>query len=115
MMAEGRGLGVSLTMAQQNMGHVTAREAAALSGVGSTVIFGVDGNDARVLRKSLQGKAEVDDLVTLDVGQAIARIRSEVVQVRTLPPLVMPRVNCRDLIVQQSHERYYRPMRQTRR
>jgi hypothetical protein len=111
LMAEGRRLGVSLTVAQQNMDHVTAHGAAALADVGSTIIFRVDGNDAQVLRKSLQGKVGVGDLVTLDVGQAIARIGNEVAQVRTLPPLVMPRVNCRDLIVQQSHERYCRPMR----
>ena len=111
LMAETRRSNVSLTLAHQYMRQFSTRKADALSSAGSTIIFRVDSNDAQHLRKDLQGKVELDELITLEVGQAVARIGSEVVRVRTLPPLVIPPVSCRDLIVQQSHERYYRPMR----
>jgi hypothetical protein len=111
LMAETRRSNVSLTLAHQYMRQFSTRKADALSIAGSTVIFRVDSNDAQHLRKDLQGKVDLDELITLEVGQAVARIGSEVVRVRTLPPLVIPPGSCRDLIVQQSHERYYRPMR----
>ena len=110
LIAESRRFEVSLTLAHQDMSQFIAHEAA-LSSAGSTIILNVASNDAQLLRKNLQGKVEVGDLVALDVGWAIARIGVEVVWFRTSPPLEIPSDNCRDLIVQQSHERYYRPMR----
>jgi hypothetical protein len=95
------------------MSRFIAHEAAALSIAGSTIIFSVDSKDAQILCENLQGKVDVADLVALGVGRAIAQIGGEVVSLRTLPPLEIPCDNCRDLIVQQSHKRYYRPMRRT--
>ncbi len=110
-MAETRRSEVSLILSNQHMSQFSACKADVLSSVGSKVMFRVNSNDAQHLRKDLQGKVAVDDLVALDVGYAIARIANEVVLLRTLPPRDIPRDNCRDLIVQQSHERYYRPIR----
>jgi len=109
LMVEARRSNVSLTLAHQYMHQFSTRKADALSIAGSTIIFRVDRNDAQHLCKDLQGKVEEDDLITLEVGQAVARLGGNVVRLKTLPPLEIPRENCRDLIVQQCHERYYRP------
>ena len=102
---------ISLTFAHQYMRQFSTRKTDTLSSVGATIMFRVDGSDAQHLREGLQGKADVDDLAALQFGRAIVRIADEMVLLRTLPPLEMPRDDCRDLIVQRSHERYCRPTR----
>jgi hypothetical protein len=111
LMAETRRFKVSLTLVHQCMSQFRAGKTGVLSSVGSTIMFRVCGNDAQHLCKDLPGKVAVDDLATLAVGHAVARIGGRVVRLRTLPPLEIPRDNCRNLIVQQSHERYYQPTR----
>ena len=114
MVAETRKFNVSLTLAHQYLSQFTMRKADALSSVGSTVIFNVDTKDAHHLRSGLQGLVEVDDLITLEVGQAIARIGTHITRVRTQPPLEIPPDNAREQIIQRSRERYYRPVEQVR-
>ncbi|MCX5674653.1 MAG: type IV secretion system DNA-binding domain-containing protein [Planctomycetota bacterium] len=109
LIAETRKFNVSLTLAHQFMSQFNTRQGDALSSVGSTIIFNVDTKDARHLVKDLQDKVELSDLITLDVGQAIARIGNHVVRVKTHHPLNVPQKHCADLIIRQSHERYYRP------
>ena len=109
LIAETRKFNVSLTLAHQFMSQFNTRQGDALSSVGSTIIFNVDTKDARHLVKDLQDKVELSDLITLDVGQAIARIGNHVVRVKTHHPLNVPQKHCADLIIKQSHERYYRP------
>ena len=112
LIAETRKFNVSLTLAHQYLSQFTGRKIDALSSVGSTVIFNVDTRDAQHLRKDLQGLVEVDDLITMEVGQAVARIGNHVVRLRTLPPLQLPADHCRDRIRRESHARYYRPVAQ---
>ena len=106
MLIEGRKYGLSATLATQNRDQLGARKTKALGGVGSTIMFRVDSDDAQHLRKDLQGKVSVDDLVTLGVGWAIARIGNHIVRVHTDEPLEIPSVNCRDRIIQRSRELY---------
>jgi hypothetical protein len=110
LIAETRKFNVSLTMAHQFMGQFNARQGEALSSVGSTIIFNVDTRDARYLTKDLQDKVQVEDLITLEVGHAIARIGNHVVRIETHRPLEIPQNNCADLIIRQSRERYCRPV-----
>jgi hypothetical protein len=79
------------------------------------MIFNVNALDAQHLIRGLRGLVEVDDLIALEVGQAVARIGTHVVRLRTLDPLKAPEVNYRDLIVQRCRERYCRPMREVQR
>jgi hypothetical protein len=109
MIAETRKFNVSLTLAHQYMSQFNTRKSDALSSVGSTIIFNVDTKDAQHLRKDLQGLVDLEDMITLEVGQAIARIGTHVVRLGTVPPLAIPADNCRDLIITQSHARYCRP------
>lgn len=111
LMADTRRFGVSMTFTYQYMRQSDSCHADVLLNVGSTIIFRVNSDDAHELCKGLQGKVTVDDLVTLDSGLAVARIAGKVVRLRTLPMLEIPTDNCRDLIVQQCHEQYYRPVR----
>ena len=115
LISETRKFKVSLTLAHQYMDQFTTRKTGALSSVGSTIIFRVDTKDAQHLRKDLQGKVELDDLITLQVGEAIARIGNEVVRVKTRYPLDIRKKHCRDMIIAQSYARYYRPVDVVRR
>jgi hypothetical protein len=109
VIAETRKFGVSLTLAHQYMSQFNTRKTDALSGVGSTIMFRVDRRDAEHLQKDLQGKVSLEDLSTLEVGQAIARIGNHIVRVRTQGPLAIPPQNSSDLIIARSRELYCRP------
>jgi len=108
LIAETRKFDVSLTLAHQYMSQFESRKIGALSSVGTTIIFRIDTRDAGYLRKDLQDLVEVEDLITLDVGEAIARIGNEVVHLRTPPPREVREDGSRERILAASHERYYR-------
>ena len=114
LIAETRKFGVSLTLAHQFMSQFGKRKTDALSGVGSTIIFSVDAKDAQYLRKDLLGKVDIDDLISLKLGQAIARMDTEIVRVETHGPLEIPADNCRDQIIAASKMRFYRPADEVR-
>lgn len=119
IIAETRKYEVSLTLAHQFMSQFTSRKAGALSSVASTVIFGVDENDAEYLKKDLLGRVDVTDLIDQSVGCAIARIgtgkRTEVVRVHVLPRLENINDSQRELIIAQSHRLYYEPVKEVQR
>jgi hypothetical protein len=109
LIAETRKYGVSLSLAHQYMSQFGKRKTDAFSSVGSTIIFNVDSRDANYLIKDLQKKVEVEDIVSLQVGEAIARIGTDIVRFKTNPPLPVPRENFREQIIEESHRRYYKP------
>ena len=108
LIAETRKYGVSLSLAHQYMSQFGKRKTDAFSSVGSTIIFNVDSRDANYLTKDLQKKVKVEDLVSLQVGETIARIGTEIVRFKTNPPLPIPGKNFRKQIIEDSHRRYYR-------
>jgi hypothetical protein len=114
LIAETRKFGVSLTLAHQYMSQFGTRKTDALSGVGSTIIFRVDEKDAEHLKKDLQGKVRLNDLITLEVGQAIARVGNDIVRVRTPRPSDRLSDSCRDRIVARSRQLYCRPATEIR-
>ena len=105
---------VGLTLAHQYLSQFSPARRDALASVGATIIFNVDTRDAGYLRKDLQDMVEVKDLISLDVGEAIARIGTEVVRFRTLPPLKVPERHFRERIIEESHRRYYSPIADVR-
>ncbi len=119
IIAETRKYEVSLTLAHQFMSQFTSRKAGALSSVASTIIFGVDENDAVHLKKDLLGRVDVTDLIDQGVACAIARIgtrkRTEVVRVQILPRLENVNDSQRELIIAQSQQLYYQPVEQVQR
>jgi hypothetical protein len=96
---EARKYKVGLTLAHQYMSQFTTRKRDALSSVGATVIFNVDTKDASHLRKDLQDKVEVNDLISLEKGEAVARIGTEIVRFKTLKPIEVPEKHVRDQII----------------
>ena len=91
------------------MSQFSKRKIDAFSTVGTSILFSVDGKDARYLVKDLLGLVGPDDLVNLAVGQAVARIGTEVVRIKTPYRGDLPEQNCRDEIVSRSERLYYRP------
>lgn len=114
LIAETRKYNVSLTLAHQYLSQFSRAKVDALSSVGSSIIFNVDTRDAQHMRKDLQGLVDVDDLITLGVGQAIAKIDSRVVRVRTSPPRTDLSESRRQEIIAASRAKYYRPIDEVR-
>jgi len=75
----------------------------------------VDARDAGVLPKDLRAMVQVDDLIVLGLGEAVARIRTQVVRIKTSPPKEIPEPNHREEILERSHRLYYRPAHQVKR
>jgi Type IV secretion-system coupling protein DNA-binding domain len=114
LIAETRKFKVSLSLAHQYMSQFGKRKTDAFSSVGSTIIFNVDNRDAGYLIKDLQKKVKVEDIVSLGVGDAIARIGSDIVRFRTKPPLSISQKNFRNQIIEASHRKYCRPAHEVR-
>ena len=114
LLAETRKFAVSLTLAHQYMSQLSRAQANALGGVGSTIIFKVDANDARYLTKDLMEKAAAEDLIALETYEAIARIGTEVVRIKTLPPREEPAKHLGERVIEESQRRYCRPVAEVR-
>ncbi len=114
IIAETRKYKVSLSLAHQYMSQFGKRKTDAFSSVGSTIIFNVDSRDAAYLVKDLQKKVKVEDLVSLEVGEAIARIGTEIVRFKTHPPLPIPLRHFKERIIQESRRKYCRPASEVR-
>ena len=109
LIAETRKYKVSLNLAHQYMSQFGKRKSDALSSVGSCIIFNVDKTDAGYLAKDLRGMVKADDLISLEVGEAIARIGTDVVRIKTRSPLIAPADNFRSRIIDESRKKYYKP------
>ena len=110
LIAETRKYGVSLTLAHQYLSQFGKKKTDALSTVGASIIFNVDKRDAEYLIKDLQGKVKVEELVSMGQGEAIARIGSEIVRIKTKSPLHIPSKNFKDRIIDESRNKYCKPV-----
>jgi len=115
LIAETRKFGVSLTLAHQYLSQFSQRKTDAISNVGSTIIFNVDTKDAKYLLKDLRGKMKVEDMISLGIGEAIARIGLEVVRVNTPKPFDQSSKSFRDEIIKKSRASYYKPVNEVKR
>ena len=115
MIPQTRMRNVSLTLAHQYMSQFSTRQMDAISSVGSTVIFRVSTLDATCWNKNLQGRVSADDLIALPNYEAIARIGTEIARVKTLSPPRPQPMDCHDLIIERSRQRYYRPVAEVER
>lgn len=110
LIAETRKFGVSLTLAHHYLRQFAARQIDALSSTAATIIMNVDSNDARHLTKDLQNLVHRDDLITLEVGEAIARIGTDIIRFKTHGPLQIPERNFKAAIIKRSQDLYYKPV-----
>lgn len=114
LIAETRKYKVSLSLSHQYLSQFGKKKTDALSTVGSTVTFNVDKRDAQYLIKDLQEKVKVEELVSLQQGEAIARIGTDIVRIKTRPPLKPPDPSFKDRIIRESRNRYYKPVHEVK-
>ena len=115
IIAETRKFGVSLTLAHQFLRQFDIKKVDALGTVGTTIVFNVDSKDAGHLSKNFKKKAEVNDFIDLEQGEAIVRCGTEIVKVKTLEPLKEPEKNFKDRIIAESRKKYCMPAAEVRR
>jgi hypothetical protein len=108
LIAESRKYGVNLTLAHQYMSQFPIQKVDALSNIGSTIIFNVDSKDANRITKDLRGLVSVDDITSLEIGEAITRIGTEIVRIKTFPALSIPQKHFKNQILEHSFQEYYR-------
>lgn len=109
LIAEGRRLNVSLTLSHQSH-QCGEHEATVLEAVGADIIFRVAVRQAEQFQKTLQRTVGVEDLISLGVGQAFARIGEHVVRIQTHAPPAIPENQHREAIVARSRQRYCKPI-----
>ena len=114
LIAETRKYRVGLTLAHQYMKQFSTRKTDALSSMGATVAFNVNTKDARQLVDDLRGLVEVEDLITLELGEAILRADTEIVRFRTFQPPDIPKENYRERILRESRRRFCKPTLEVR-
>ncbi|MBW1781727.1 MAG: type IV secretion system DNA-binding domain-containing protein [Deltaproteobacteria bacterium] len=115
LIAETRKFRVSLSIAHQYQSQFNSKKKRdALSTVGTSIIYKVDKRDADYLAKDLQGKVSAEDLVSLGVGEAVARIGTDIVKIKTRPPLEIPDSHFRDRIIENSRRSYCKPAHEVR-
>jgi len=109
IIAETRKHQVSMTLAHHYLRQFSRSKVDAFSSVGSTIIRNVDAKDAAYLRKDLQDRVEVRDIITLEVSEAIVRIGTEIVRVKTRYPRPALDRSFRQEIIAHSRQHYYKP------
>jgi hypothetical protein len=91
MVSEVRKNNVSLTLAHQHLHQFPREDARGLGGVGTSVTFNVDRDDAEAMARSMQGRVQAKQIMALRHFEAYARIGHEIVHLHTpsykqLPP-----------------------------
>jgi hypothetical protein len=109
LIAETRKFGVGLTLAHHYFSQFGSKKVDALSSVGTTIIMNVDRKDAGYLVKDLRDEVSPNDLTSLKLGEAIVRIGTEIVKIKTLGKLKVPEQNFKDQIIRHSLALYYEP------
>lgn len=94
ILSEAGKAGLSLVMANQFLEQLNpALQTAILSNVGAMVSFRVSADSGRMLEKEFAGLATQKELVSLNRGEAVARLGSaaDSFRIETLPPPALPR------------------------
>jgi len=66
------------------------------------------------LTTTLQGKVEAKDLTTLKTGEAIARIYTDIVKIKTAAPKPIPGNHRKEEVIRRSREKYCRKANEVR-
>ena len=110
MLVETRKYRCSVTLAHQYLSQfVTKKRVDALGVVGTTMAFNVSADDAPRIAKFLGDPIEPEDLTALQQREAIVRIGSDVVRMRTPPLDEVSDFSVAERAKALSRERYYQP------
>ena len=109
MITEARKFHVDLCIAHHFLRQFDTRKIDALSTVGTTLIGRIDKRDAQYLVKDFQDKVDPSDIMQLRSREMIARIKSNIVRIRT-QDLPTPPSNANPAeVIENSHRQYYKP------
>jgi hypothetical protein len=111
---EARKFKVGLTLAHQYLRQFSPEKRDSILTAGTTIIFNVDLNDAAYLVKDLEGEINPSDLAGFKLGDAVARIGTDVVKISTKEPSRFLENSSMQKIIEESHRRYYMPVRAIR-
>jgi len=112
ILSEAGKAGLSLVMANQFLEQLSTHlQVAILSNAGTLVSFRVSSDSGRLLEKEFAGRYKSHELVSLERGEAIARVGSagDSYDIKTLPPSPVLGINFVEEIRQQSQEVICRP------
>jgi hypothetical protein len=99
---------VGMSFCHQYLRQYAAEQVDALATAGTTIIFNVDASDARRLCLSLQDRVKVEDIVSLPKYEAIVRIDTEIIRIKTRPVDKPKHASCRQEIIERSHQQHYK-------
>lgn len=119
ILSRARKYGLGLILAHQQTGQIGESVMREILGNVSTVVaFNVGASDARRLSREMVGEidgqpvpTEPQELLSLKVGEAIAKLGRNVLPIRTLPVPGNGSERVREEIVRRSRQRYGRPLR----
>ena len=114
IIAETRKYAVGMTLAHQYMRQFGSQKIDALGSVGTTIVFNVDTKDADKLSKDFKDLVEPDDIINLELWQAIIRCGTDIAKFKTLPPLEISEKNFKDQIIANSRQNYCMPAPEVR-
>jgi hypothetical protein len=109
-----RKFAVDLTMAHQYLSQFGQKARDSMLTTGSTIIFNVDLDDARYLSKTLRDRINPEDIAAFQVGEAVARIGTEIVRIKTPLPSLLPAINSSQRIIEETHRKYCKPASEVR-
>jgi len=115
ILSEAGKAGLSLVMANQFLEQLSTHlQVAILSNAGTLVSFRVSSDSGRLLEKEFAGRYKSHELVSLQRGEAIARVGSagDSYNINTLPPSPVLGMNFVEEIRGQSRESICRPRRE---
>lgn len=109
LMTESRKFNMSLRLAHQETGQIDYEMRRAVGTADTIVSFCVDVDDAQHIVREMRKEVREEDLLTLGIGQAYARINNHVVDLITLPPPLEPDEDATASIVESNRRKYYVP------
>jgi len=115
MIIESRKFGVNLTLAHQFSSQFNISQRDALLSTGTTIIFNTNLFDAQMLSRELKGKVEPKEIAQLEIGEAIAKVGTEIFKINTESPKEIKEENFAEEIIRNSHTHYYRRTDEVRR
>ncbi|MCF7807640.1 MAG: type IV secretion system DNA-binding domain-containing protein [Candidatus Marinimicrobia bacterium] len=115
MLVESRKYGISLVLAHQYLNQFPQAQIDALSSAGTSVIFNIDIQDAMHLSKDLKEMAIYDDIIDLEVGEAIMKMGTHILKIKPDPPAPVGSDGFMNRIVSQSRAQYCKPVAQVKR
>ncbi|MDH3973494.1 MAG: hypothetical protein OEV42_04355, partial [Deltaproteobacteria bacterium] len=104
---ETRKYGCSIHLALQNTGQLSEDSQKAFFSVNNLLAFGINIDDAKRLSRVLDNRVKPEELVSLGVGEAVARLGKEIIKIDSFKPVTGSSDAVREQIIEYSRKHYY--------